>query len=46
MYCKNIRDDEGAWDRLEKYTSERSDAEFSHGIRPDCYEDYKAGKFT
>lgn len=34
--CKNIRNDEGAWDRLEKYISEKSNAEFSHGICPDC----------
>jgi len=34
--CKNIRNDEGAWDRLEEYISEKSNAEFSHGICPDC----------
>ena len=35
-YCKNIRDDEGAWDKLEKYITERSDAKFSHGVCPNC----------
>jgi hypothetical protein len=36
--CKKIRDDQGYWNRLELYISERSDAEFSHGICPDCAE--------
>ena len=35
-YCKNIRDDEGSWARLEVYLSHNSDAEFSHGICPEC----------
>ena len=34
--CKNIRDDKGFWNQVEKYVSERSEAEFSHGICPDC----------
>ena len=34
--CKNIRDDQGFWQKLERYVSERSDAEFSHSICPDC----------
>lgn len=36
-YCKKIRDDEGQWHQLEKYISNRSDSEFSHGICGDCY---------
>ncbi len=35
-YCKKIRDDVGMWDRLEAYLSRHSDAQFSHGICPDC----------
>ena len=35
-YCHKIRDDEGSWDRLEAYLTKHSDAEFSHGICPDC----------
>jgi hypothetical protein len=35
--CKSIRDDQGYWRRLEAYLKERSDAEFSHGICPECY---------
>ncbi len=34
--CKNIRDEKGAWQGIEKYVHEHSDAEFSHGICPDC----------
>lgn len=36
-YCKNIRDEEN-WQHVEGYISERSEAKFSHGICPDCYE--------
>ncbi len=38
MYCKKIRDDQGYWNQLEKFISEHSEAEFSHGICPECYE--------
>ncbi|MDQ1265987.1 MAG: hypothetical protein QG635_1139 [Bacteroidota bacterium] len=34
--CKNIRDDAGYWYQLEEYISSHSDAEFSHGLCPDC----------
>lgn len=34
--CKKIRDDAGAWQRVEEYIGEHTDAEFSHGICPDC----------
>lgn len=35
-WCKNIRDDKGYWKQVEIYVEERSDAEFTHGICPDC----------
>ncbi len=35
-YCKKIRDDDGYWQQLEKYIHDRSDADFSHGICPEC----------
>jgi hypothetical protein len=35
-HCKKIRDDQGSWHRLEKYIRERSTAQFSHGICPEC----------
>lgn len=34
--CKKIRNDEGFWNQFETYISEHSDAQFSHGICPDC----------
>jgi PAS domain S-box-containing protein len=37
-YCKRIRDDRGQWQQFELYIRERSDAEFSHGICPECRE--------
>lgn len=38
MHCKAIRSDDDAWHRLEEYISENSDALFSHGICPKCFE--------
>lgn len=35
-YCKKIRDDQGYWDSVEKYISDRTDSQFSHSICPDC----------
>lgn len=34
--CKNVRDANGSWVPVEKYISEHSQSEFSHGICPDC----------
>jgi PAS domain S-box-containing protein len=34
--CKKIRDDHGYWQQLETFVRERSGAEFSHSICPDC----------
>jgi len=34
--CKNIRDDQGYWNQIESYIRDRSDAEFSHSICPQC----------
>lgn len=34
--CKKIRDDQGYWSQVEEYIRQHSDAEFSHGICPDC----------
>ena len=34
--CKKIRDDKGYWSQVEVYVRDRSEAEFSHGICPDC----------
>jgi hypothetical protein len=35
-FCKSIRNDTGEWERLEKYISKRSAAQFSHGFCPSC----------
>ncbi len=35
-YCKQIRNDGGAWQQIEEYVREHTDADFSHGICPDC----------
>jgi hypothetical protein len=37
MYCKKIRDDEESWQQMERYITEHTAAQFSHGICPDCY---------
>jgi len=34
--CKKIRDDKGFWSHVEVFIQQRTDAEFSHGICPDC----------
>ncbi|EMS78440.1 signal transduction family protein [Desulfotignum phosphitoxidans DSM 13687] len=35
-HCKKIRDDKGYWNQIESYICERSEADFSHGICPEC----------
>jgi hypothetical protein len=34
--CKKIRDDKGYWNQIESYIRDHSEAEFSHGICPEC----------
>lgn len=34
--CKKIRNDKGYWEQIENYIRDRSQAEFSHSICPDC----------
>jgi K+-sensing histidine kinase KdpD len=43
-HCKNIRNETGEWERLEKYISRCSEAEFSHGICPACSEKHYASE--
>jgi PAS domain S-box-containing protein len=42
--CKKVRDDRGYWEQVEAYVSRHTDAQFSHGLCPDCmariYPDY------
>jgi len=35
--CKKIRDDKGYWTQIEAYIRDHSEAEFTHGICPDCF---------
>ncbi|NTV75734.1 MAG: response regulator, partial [Holophaga sp.] len=34
--CKKIRDDNGYWNQIEAFISAHSDADFTHGICPEC----------
>ena len=36
MYCKKIRDGQGHWSPVEVYVRARTEAEFSHGLCPEC----------
>jgi len=46
--CKKIRDDKGYWNQIESFIHQHSDAQFSHGICPQCadeiYPDIVFGK--
>jgi len=35
-HCKKIRNDDGFWQQLEVFIRDHSDAEFTHGLCPDC----------
>jgi hypothetical protein len=37
-WCRKVRDDEGYWSGLEEYVGHHTQAEFTHGICPDCRE--------
>lgn len=36
-YCKKIRIQNDAWQRIEEYIGNRSSVDFSHGVCPDCF---------
>jgi DNA-binding response OmpR family regulator len=36
-YCKKIRDDKNYWQQIESYLNERTGAEISHSVCPECY---------
>jgi hypothetical protein len=44
-FCKKIRDEDGHWEQLEKYISQRSAADFSHGVCPECMEKHYSHVF-
>jgi DNA-binding response OmpR family regulator len=37
-WCKKIRDDRGFWTQVEVYIKNRTGADFTHGICPECIE--------
>lgn len=37
-WCKKIRNDQNYWVEVESYLSQHSDAQFTHGMCPDCFE--------
>jgi DNA-binding response OmpR family regulator len=41
-YCKRIRNDHNYWERVEVFVTEHSNATFTHGICPSCFETAKA----
>jgi hypothetical protein len=38
--CKKVRNGQGYWKSLDAYVSERSEAQITHGICPDCFTHY------
>ncbi len=36
--CKKVRDDDGYWQEVEHYVSAHTEANFSHGVCPNCME--------
>jgi len=39
-FCKKIRDPRGEWQPLERFIGERSQAEFTHGVCPECLREH------
>jgi len=39
--CKKVRDDHGYWTQVEIYVRDRTNAEFTHGICPECAKNYR-----
>ncbi len=42
--CKKIRDDKGYWNQIESYIHRHSNAQFSHGICPECLDKMYGGQ--
>jgi hypothetical protein len=41
-WCKKIRNDGGYWQQVETYLQQHSEARFSHGVCPECYQKVSA----
>jgi phosphoserine phosphatase RsbU/P len=37
-YCKKIRNDRNYWQQVDSFIKDHSEAQFTHGICPDCFE--------
>ena len=37
-YCKRIRTDQNYWEQVDQYVTQHSEARFSHGICPPCFD--------
>ncbi len=37
-HCKKVRDDQNYWQQVESYISTHTDAQFSHSICPECFD--------
>lgn len=40
MHCKRVRKDEGLWQNIADYVAARTEAEFTHGLCPECMEEH------
>jgi len=40
-WCKRIRDDDGNWQQIESYITVHSEADFTHGICPECAREHQ-----
>jgi PAS domain S-box-containing protein len=45
-YCSKIRDEKNQWEKVESYVARHSDANFSHGICPQCYQEHMVPQFA
>ncbi len=45
-HCKKIRDDDGYWNKIEKYIENNTYASFTHGLCPECIEKFYKNKLV
>lgn len=44
-YCKNVRDDQSYWQKIETYLAEKTGADCSHSVCPECYQKHVVPQF-
>jgi K+-sensing histidine kinase KdpD len=42
-FCKKIRKENNVWEHIEQYVTEHSEAQFSHGLCPNCLQEHYSG---